>query len=37
LAPAQWRASQGVNAAQVRPLYVRDRVAQTMAERGVAP
>ena len=34
--PQQWRAAQVVSAADVMPLYVRDEVAQTMAQRGVA-
>ncbi len=36
LAPAHWRAAQVASAADVMPLYVRDEVAQTMAQRGVA-
>ena len=36
LAPALWQAGGAVNAAQAQPLYVRDKVAQTTAERAEA-
>jgi len=35
LAPSVWQAGQAVTAADARPLYVRDKVAQTTAERLV--
>ena len=33
LAPALWAAGQAVPAQQAMPLYIRDKVAQTTAER----
>ena len=36
LAAAAWRAGQGVDAALALPLYLRDKVAQTTAERSAA-
>jgi tRNA threonylcarbamoyladenosine biosynthesis protein TsaB len=36
LAPALWQSGQAVPAAQAQPLYVRDKVAQTTAERAMA-
>ncbi len=36
LAPALWAAGQAVPAEQAMPLYIRDKVAQTMAERQAA-
>jgi tRNA threonylcarbamoyladenosine biosynthesis protein TsaB len=36
LAPALWATGQAVAAAELQPLYVRDKVAQTTAERATA-
>ena len=36
LAPALWAAGQAVPPEQALPLYVRDKVAQTTAERAAA-
>jgi len=36
LAPALWAAGQAVPAEQAMPLYIRDKVAQTTAEREAA-
>jgi len=33
LAPAQWANGQAVTPEHVQPLYIRDKVAQTTAER----
>lgn len=36
LAPALWQSGQAVSAAEVQPVYVRNKVAQTTAERAAA-
>jgi tRNA threonylcarbamoyladenosine biosynthesis protein TsaB len=36
LAPALWRAGAAVTAAEAQPLYIRNKVAQTTAERAAA-